>query len=429
MLTVLFLALFLLIMLGMDIAFVLMVSSVFVIGLTHFTGDISIPFEVVPQYLFGGVNVFSFTAIPLFILAGEIMNYGQITDRLVKFSQAMIGHFRGGVAQSGVVLNITMAGVSGSAVADCAATGSVMIPAMKKDGYSPEKSASVIASASTIGPVFPPSIPMIIIGSIAGISVGKLFLAGVIPGLLMGIALMIYIYLYARRNNMPRHEKASLKTRWSALKGALLSLGMPVLVLWTIISGVASPTESAAIAVLYALIVTMFVYKTITVRSLFQVLLHAAISTGSIMLTIAGGILFGWLATFLGIDEMIRNILSNFSDNKIVFLIAVNIILLILGMVLEAVPIILLIVPILFPLLGEMGIDPIHLSVIFVVNLMIGLITPPVGLHLFITASIAKVPMSRVIKTSFPFMIVLLIVLVFITFVPQLSLFLPNLMS
>jgi tripartite ATP-independent transporter DctM subunit len=428
-LTILFLALFILIMLGMDIAFVLMISSVFVIGLTHLTGDISIPFEVAPQYLFGGVNVFSFTAIPLFILAGEIMNYGKITDRLVKFSQAMIGHFRGGVAQSGVVLNVTMAGVSGSAVADCAATGSVMIPAMKKDGYSPEKSASVIASASTIGPVFPPSIPMIIIGSIAGISVGKLFLAGVIPGLLMGIALMIYIYLYAKRNNMPRHEKASLKTRWSALKGALLSLGMPVLVLWTIISGVASPTESAAIAVLYALIVTMFVYKTITVRSLYQVLLHAAISTGSIMLTIAGGILFGWLATFLGIDEMIRNILSNFSDNKIVFLIAVNIILLILGMVLEAVPIILLIVPILFPLLGEMGIDPIHLSVIFVVNLMIGLITPPVGLHLFITSSIAKVPMSKVIKTSFPFMIVLLIVLVFITFVPQLSLFLPNLMS
>lgn len=415
-------------MLGMDIAFVLMVSTVIVIGVSHL-GDSLIPVAVVPQYLFGGVNSFSFTAIPLFILAGEIMNYGGITDRLVQFSQRMVGHIRGGVAQTGVALNVFMSGVSGSAVADCAATGSVLIPAMKKDGYSAEKSAAVIASASTIGPVFPPSIPMIIIGSLAGISVGKLFLAGMIPGLMMGIALMIYIYFYAKRKNMPKRERATLKEQWKATKSAALALGMPVLIIWSIMSGIVSPTESAVLGVLYALIITMFIYKTVSIKSLYQVLLQSVISTGSIMIAVAGGVLYGWLATYLGIGDTIQEFLYSISDNKYVLLLVINIILLVLGMVLEAIPIILLMVPILYPMLTQMGVDPIHFSVIIVVNLMIGLVTPPIGLHLFITSSIAKVPMSGVMKASLPFMGVLIVVLLLVTFIPQISLFLPNLFN
>lgn len=426
---ILFLSMFTLTILGMDIAFVLMVSSVLVIAITHVFGDLAIPFDVVPQHLFGGVNSFSYTAIPLFILAGEIMNRGGITDRLVEFSQKIVGHIRGGVAQSGVILNLIMSGISGSAVADCAATGSVLIPAMQKDGYTPERSAAVIASASTIGPVFPPSIPMIIIGSLAGLSVGKLFLAGVIPGLLMGLALMIYIYIHAKKENMPKRDKATMKQRWIATKSAILPLGMPILILWTIMSGIASPTESAVMSVLYAFILTVIVYRTIPIKEFYEVLLQSVISTGSIMLTVAGGVIYGWLATFLGIGAEISDFLSNISDNKYVLLLIINVILLLLGMVLEVIPIILLMVPILYPLLTGMGIDPIHFSVIVVVNLMIGLIHPPIGLHLFITSSIAKVPMYGVVKATLPFLGVLLIVLLLVTFVPQLSMFLPNLLN
>jgi C4-dicarboxylate transporter DctM subunit len=428
-LLILFGSMFGLMLLGMDIAFVLMVSTVLVIGLTHVVGDLTIPFEVVPQHLFAGVDSFSFTAIPLFILAGEIMNRGGITDKLLEFAQKLVGHIRGGVAQSGVILNMIMSGVSGSAVADCAATGSVLIPAMKKDGYSPEKSAAIIASASTMGPVIPPSIPMIIIGSLAGVSVGKLFLAGVIPGLLMGLSLMVYIYFYAKKKGMQKREKAKLGDRFRATKNAALALGMPFIILGSILFGIASPTESAVIGVLYALILTLFVYKTINFKSLYEVLLNAAISTGAIMITVAAGVIYGWVATFLNLGDYIQGFLLSISDNKYVILLAVNVLLLLMGMVLEAIPIILLMVPILFPILTGMGIDPIHFSIIMIINLMMGLIHPPLGLHLFITSAIAKVSITRVAFASIPFMIVLLLVLIVVTYIPQISLFLPNLMN
>lgn len=428
MLLILFISLFVLLLLGMDISLVMISSAAIVIFSSQYS-DFPLFIETITQHLFSGIDNFSFTAIPLFILAGEIMNRGQITDKLVKFSQTFLGHIPGGVAQTGVGLNVVMAGMSGSAVADCASTGSILIPAMEKDGYKSERAAAIIASASTIAPVFPPSIPMIIIGSIAGISVGKLFLAGVLPGLLMGISIMVYIYFHAKKTKMELKKKSTIREKIEATKNAFLALMLPVIIIGSIITGIASPTESAVLGVLYALFVTIFVYRSLTIKGLFNTLIEASIASGTILIVSASGVLFGWLATYYNLGTVVSDLLFSISNNVYVILIVVNIMLIILGMVLEAIPIILLSVPILLPILGDLGIDPVQASIIMIVNLMIGLITPPVGLHLFITSSIAKVPISAVIKEAIPFIFVLLIVLVLVTFIPSLSLFVPSLFN
>lgn len=429
MLTLLFVLLFVLIFMGMDIAIVLMLSPILIIIATNLGVDFPIPLEVIPQYIYGGADVFSYTAIPLFILAGELMNQGGITNRLVDFSKKIIGHINGGIAQSSVLLNMIMSGMSGSAVADATATGSVMIPAMKNEGYKPEKGAAVIASAATIGPVIPPSIPLIIIGSMAGISVGQLFIAGIIPGILMGIGLMIYIRHHAIKNNIPRQERAPLKEQVSATRSALIPLGLPIIIIGSIMLGIASPTESAILGVVYALIVSGLVYKELSFKGLINSLKEATMATGTIMLTVVAGVLFGWVATYYNIGVIFRDILTSVGENKFIILIMINIMLLILGMVLETIPIILLVSPIIFPVIAPLGIDPVQMSIIITVNLMIGLITPPIGLNLFITSAISQTSIVKVTRATIPFLIVLLIVLMLITFIPSISLFLPNLLS
>src|SRR5699024_3882174 len=308
-------SLFVIIYLGMDLMLVLLFSSAIVIVSSNIFYGSTIPYDVISQYVYGGIDSFTFTAIPLFILAGEIMNRGGITDKLIDFSNKLVGHIRGSIGQSSILLNMFMAGVSGSAVADTTATGSVMIPAMKKEGYPPEKAAAIIAGSGTIGPVIPPSIPFIILGGIAEISVGKLFLAGLIPGVIMGLFMMLYVYFYAKKINLPKRDKASFKEVLNTTKRAILPLGLPIISLASIITGLASPTESAALGVLYALIVSTFVYRSINLKSLYHVLLEASLSSGLIMLIIGAGNLFGWVATYNSIGSLLEGILLSISSS------------------------------------------------------------------------------------------------------------------
>jgi tripartite ATP-independent transporter DctM subunit len=428
-LALLFIAMFALVLLGMDIAFVLIFCPILVILLTNMLDIGVIPMEVIAQYLFGGADSFSLTAIPLFILAGEIMNQGGLTQRLVQFAKKIVGHVSGGIGQASVLLNICMAGISGSSVADCTATGSILIPSMKKEGYTPEKSAAIIAAASTVAPIIPPSIPLIIIGATAGLSIGQLFLAGIIPGIIMALAMMIYIYFYAKAKKIPKDQKEPFRAQVAATKKAILPLGMPIIILGSILLGIASPTEAAVLAVIYSIIVSFFVYKELSLKTLYNAFKNSAISTGMIMFVVAAGVLFGWVATYFNIAMILKDFLLSFGDNPYLVLIIINIILLFLGMVLETIPIILLMTPVLFPIASSLGIDPIHLAIVMTLNLMIGLITPPIGLHLFITAAIAKVSIFKVIKASFPFFVVLCIVLLIITFIPGITLYLPNFLN
>jgi C4-dicarboxylate transporter DctM subunit len=320
-----------------------------------------------------------------------------------------------------------MAGMSGSAVADCTATGSLLIPIMKKDKYPAGFAGALVAAASTIGPIIPPSIPMILIGSIVGISVGRMFIGGAIPGVLMGVALIMFIYIVARKNNMAVEPRASMKEILTATKGAILPMGMPIVILGSIVTGITTPTEAAVLGVWYSLILILFVYRTVKVSELGRLMLQATIATAGILFICAIGILFGWILTSLQLGPKLVNLIFGLTSNPYIILAIINVVLLVMGMFMEAVPIILLMTPILFPLIQKIGVDPVHFGVMMTLNLMLGLLTPPVGLHLFISASIAKVNISEMVKAIMPMLIVLLIVLAIVTYVPQVTLWLPNL--
>lgn len=427
MLFLLFFLMILLIFLGMDIGFSMGIAALAYIFLSQFIG-FPIKFTVLPVQMVDGVNAFSLVAVPLFMLAGEIMDHGGITTRLVRFAASLVGGLRGGLGHTSIIVNIIMAGMSGSAVADCAATGSILIPAMKEQKYSSGFAGAIIASASTIGPIIPPSIPLVIIGSIAGVSVGKLFLGGVIPGLMMGGALMVYVALYAKRADLPKKKMASFKELMTACKGAILALGMPIVILGGILSGMATPTEAAVLGVLYSLFITLFVYKSIKARDLSDIFVNAGVSSMAVLFTVSTGVLFGWVATAENMGPRLLNLMLSISHDRLAILFMINILLLILGMIMESIPIILLLTPILFPIIGKLGIDSVHFGVMMCLNLMIGLLTPPIGLNLFISSAVAKVPVDEIVKNAWPMIIFLAMVLFLITIFPPLVTWVPNLL-
>jgi C4-dicarboxylate transporter DctM subunit len=427
MLLLLFLVMLAFIALGMEIAFAMGLSSLIYIVATHFL-DYPINFNVMPIQMIDGVNSFTLIAIPLFVLAGEIMNKGGITVRLVRFSESLVGHFRGGLGHTSVVVNMILAGMSGSAVADAAATGSILIPAMKEDKYPPAFAAAIIASASTMGPVIPPSISLILIGAISGTSIGRLFLAGVIPGIAMGLSLMVYIYLVANRRGWPRKPKATLGKRVVELWNTLIPLGLPFIILGGIISGVTTPTEAAVLGVIYATLISTLLYKTVSLRAFYEVVIEAGISSMVVVLTISTAILFGWLATAEELGPKLIKLIFVLTTNKYMIVMIINIILLIMGCVMEGIPIILLMTPILFPVAKSIGMDPVQFGMMINLNIMIGLLTPPIGLNLFITSVIAKEPIEALLPYIWPMVIALLCVLVLVGIFPPLCLWLPNLL-
>lgn len=386
------------------------------------------PGIVAEQFLNGMYSNYIMLAVPLFILAAEIMNSGTLSERLLKWCDALVGRFRGGLAQVNVLQSIVFAGMSGSAVADAAGSGKMMQYMMTKDGkYTPSYAASLTAVTAVIGPIIPPSIPMVLYALVADTSIGYLFLGGVVPGLLMSVFTMVLIAITARIKNFPVEEPVPLRKLPRMTWEALPVLFMPVVLMYGIYGGVTTPTEAAAVAAAYALLVSVLVYRTVKAGDLYQSVLVSAKTTASIGMLIAGALVFNYVVTIENIPRTISTILLSWDLNPVMFLIIVNIILLILGCVLEGTTILLVIVPVLVPTAQALGIDMVHFGVVAVVNIMLGLITPPYGLLLFIMTRISGSPMRAIIADVMPFLWVLIGSLLLFTFVPDTVLFLPRL--
>lgn len=412
---ILFVIFFLLLALGIPIAFVLVISTV---GYAFIIGDIS--WALISQRMIYGINIFVMISLPFFILAGNIMASGGITKRLIACAQSFVGHVRGGLAMVDVLACMLFGTVSGSAIAGTSAVGSLLIPAMKKEGYPSGFCAGLTSVASTCCPVIPPSLAFVIYASCAKVSVSDMFIAGVMPGIIMGGLLMIVIYIYSVKDHFPRMEKSSWKQRGKATLEALPCLGIPVMIIGGIVSGIFTPTEAAALAVVYALVLSM-IYKTITWKSLWKCIVQSAVDSGSIMLIVGGCYLFGWVISNERITVILTEALVNMDCSLVLKLLIINAALLVVGMFMDSSPAILLVAPILAPAMQGLGIDPIQTGLIICINLVLGLSTPPVGVCLYAATNISKVSFGETVRAAMPFLIATLGALLMITYIPVLS--------
>jgi C4-dicarboxylate transporter DctM subunit len=385
---------------------------------------------VAEQFLNGMYSNYVILSVPLFVLAAEFMNIGSMTERLLAFCNVLVGRFRGGLAQVNVVQSIIFAGMSGSAIADAAGSGRMMQNMMTRDGrYTPSYAAALTAVTSVIGPIIPPSIPMVIYALVSDASIGYLFLAGMVPGLLMAGLQMMQVAITARRKNFPVEDPVPLRDIPRITWRAFPALMMPVVLLGCIYSGITTPTEAAALAAAYALVISLVIYRSISFGAFYDSLLLSAKSTASIGMLIAGSLVFNYVVTIENIPDTLRVLLTSWDLTPTGFLILVNILLLLLGCVLEGTAILLIIVPVFIPTAQALGIDMVHFGVVVVVNIMLGLVTPPYGLLLFIMTNISGVPVKDIIKDAAPFLFWMVVSLVIITFVPDVVLWLPRLMD
>jgi tripartite ATP-independent transporter DctM subunit len=407
------------------------------IGLSMMTGSILYLLlvgadmgTVAEQFLNGMYSNYIVLAVPLFVLAAEFMNIGSMTERLLTFCNALVGRFRGGLAQINVVQSIIFAGMSGSAIADAAGSGRMMQNMMTRDNrYPASYAAALTAVTAVIGPIIPPSIPMVLYALVSDASIGYLFLGGMIPGLLMAGLQMVQVAISARRKNFPVEEPVPLRKIPMITWRALPALLMPVVLLGCIYSGVTTPTEAAALAAAYALVVSATIYRSLTGGAVYGALLTSAKTTSSIGMMIAGALVFNYIVTIENIPDTIRQILTGWDLTPNGFLILVNVILLLLGCVLEGTAILLIIVPVFIPTAQALGIDMVHFGVVVVVNIMLGLVTPPYGLLLFIMTNISGVPVKDIIRDTLPFLFWMVVSLIIITFVPETVLWLPRMMG
>jgi tripartite ATP-independent transporter DctM subunit len=402
----------------------------FSLGLsTMFTAFyVGLPPMVVMQQMVKGINSFSLMAIPFFIIAGEIMGQGGISDRLIKFSNVIIGWMRGGLAMVNILASMFFGGISGSSVADVSSIGSIMIPMMEKKGYDKDYSINVTITSSVQGIIIPPSHNMIIYSLAAGggISVAKLFLGGIVPGVLLGIALMILSYAIAVKRDYPREEKVSFKEALRITRDSMLGLLTAVIIIGGVTTGVFTATESAAIAAVYAFIITFFVYRDIPISKFVDILRSSLSTLAMVVAIIATSSAFAWMMSYLQVPKMITDSLLHLSDNPIIILLIVNLILLFLGTIMDMAPLILIATPILLPVVRSVGMNPITFGVVMMLNLGVGLLTPPVGSTLFVGCSIGNAPIEDIAKSLMPFYIVLVIMVLFLTFIPGLTLWLPT---
>jgi C4-dicarboxylate transporter, DctM subunit len=379
------------------------------------------------QILNGLYHSYVLLAVPLFILAADLMNTGSLTDRLLKFCLVLVGRFRGGLGHVNVVSNVIFAGMSGSAIADAVGIGRVIISMMTRDGkYPVSYAAAITASAAIIGPIIPPSIPMVVYALVADASIGYLFLGGVVPGLMLGVAFMIMNTILARRRHYPVEASIALRDIPPAALNALPALLLPVILLFGIYGGVMTPTEGAAAAAAYALLAAALIYRALSFRQLYGVLLSSAKATASVGMLIAGALAFNYVITIENIPASVAHFMGAFHLSPVAFLLLVNAILLVLGCLLEGTTILLVIVPIMIPTARTLGIDMVHFGVVVVINVMIGLVTPPFGLLLFIVANMTKQPLAAIVRECVPFIVAAIVVLAIVTFVPETILWLPR---
>ncbi len=405
---------------GMPVAVVLGVSS------AAYLLAADMPLEVIPQKMLSGMDSFVLLSIPGFVLAGNLMNGGGITDRILRFSNSIVGHFRGGLAQTNIVGSMIFAGISGTAAADAASQGAVLIPGMRRVGYTVPYAAAVTAASAVVGPIIPPSVPMIIVGSLTGISVGQMFLAGAIPGVLLGLGMMVPAYILAVKHDHPREPWRGWREVWASGEQAIWAMGMMALVLFGIVGGFFTPTEAAVIAVLYAAVVGLFVYRELGWRDLPKLIADSAISGAAIMVLVSFANVFGWILAAERIPQALVEVMLSISTEKWAVMLMMNVLLLIVGMFMETIAALIILFPPLLAVATNAGIDPIHFATFAVLNLMVGLATPPVGVCLFICASIGRISLWEITVAIWPFLLSNIAVLALVTAIPEISLWLPR---
>lgn len=423
MLTLLLIVFVLLLMVGVPIGFAMLGSSMLIIGIE------GIPLSVVAQRVATSVQSFPLLAVPLFTLAGALMNESGISERLFNFTRAIVGHVRGGLAQTAVVGNVFLSGISGSSVADCAATSRVFVPQLTAAGYGRGFAAAVCSAAATLGPIIPPSILMVIYAWQANVSLGDLFIAGLIPGVVMALAMMLVIAWTARKRSYPKDASFSGARLGSAFREAIWALAMPVLILVGFRMGIFTATEIAAVACAYSLLVGLFVYRTLSLRGLPAILLSTGRETSAILIIAAGAAPFGWILGVEQAPQKVAELLTAVSNEPWVILLILNVALLILGMFMETLAIMIILVPILLPLLMHLQIDLLHFGIVLLVNLVIGQITPPVGVLMFVASSVSRTHLGLIAKEIGAFVAALIAALLLLTYVPVLSTWLPKVVN
>ena len=423
MVAMMFIIFLVLLLIGVPIAFSLGLSSLFYL----FTNNI--PLTVISQKFYSGMDSFTLLCIPGFMLAGALMNGGGITRRILNFCNSFLGHFRGSLALVNIVASMVFAGISGTAIADVCSLGSMLIPAMVDDGYDDDFSVAVTAASSVVGPIIPPSVPMVIAGSCVSISVGKMFQAGIIPGILLGMDLCIPTYIISVKRNYPRHDRAGWKVRLETTKDAIWAMLMPVILLGGILSGVFTPTEASIVTCVYALVVGVFVYKEIQITDVPRIVWENIRACASIIVLIGLANVFAYILTAERIPQMVANSILSITDNRIVVILLINVVLLFVGMFMESLAAILITFPVLLPVATAVGMEPVHFALMAILNLMLGLTTPPVGMCVCTGAQIGKISAFKAFKATIPFLATSLIVLMLVSFIPQLTLWIPSILN
>lgn len=401
-------------LIGIPIAFGLLASAVALMAFLDMFDT-----QIIAQNLIKGADNFPLMAIPFFILAGELMNQGGISKRIINFALAMVGHIRGGLGYVAIFASVLFAGLSGSAVADTAALGAVLIPMMVKAGYNRNRSTGLIAASGIIAPIIPPSIPLILFGVTGGVSITKLFMGGIVPGLMIGIGLIVAWYIVSRKDKVEVFPKKSIKERLEATKEAVWALLLPVIIVGGLRGGIFTPTEAGVVAAFYALMVGLVIYRELKINDLYKVLIESAKTTSVVMFLVAAAMVSAWLIAFAGIPQQLTHLLGPMIDSPTLLLIVITFLILIIGMAMDLTPIILILTPVLMPIIKAAGIDPIYFGIIFVFTTCIGLLTPPVGTVLNVACGVGKVSMEDIMKGIWPFLLVEIIVLILLILFPQ----------